>query len=170
MEDYQVQILNRAIAINDVTFAEGNAGTTTFAFTVSLNTPAGPGGVSFDIATQDNTATTANNDYVASLLTGQVIAEGLTMYTFNVTVNGDLTVEDNEAFFVNLTNVVGAGVADAQGTGTINNDDAATLTLTGSIAQNEGNAGSVAYTYTATLGLQFRAASRLRIQLTMLMH
>ena len=151
VEDYQVQILNRAIAINDVTLAEGNAGTTTFAFTVSLNTPAGPGGVSFDITTQDNTATTANNDYVASSLTGQVIAEGLTMYTFNVTVNGDLTVEDNEAFFVNLTNVVGAGVADAQGTGTINNDDAATLTLTGSIAQNEGNAGSVAYTYTATL-------------------
>ena len=151
VEDYQVQILNRAISINDVTSAEGNAGTTTFTFTVSLNTPAGPGGVSFDIATQDNTATTANNDYVPISLTGQVIAEGLTMYTFNVTVNGDLTVEANEAFFVNLTNVVGAGVADAQGTGTINNDDSATLTLADGVAQNEGNAGTTMYVFSATL-------------------
>ncbi|MBL0009809.1 MAG: hypothetical protein IPP25_22230 [Saprospiraceae bacterium] len=128
VEDYQVVILDRAISVNDVTIAEGNAGTTIFNFTVSLNTPAGPGGVTFDIATQDNTATTGNNDYVANSLTGQVIPEGSTMYMFSVTVNGDLTVEDNETFFVNLTNVVGAGVADAQGTGTINNDDSATLT------------------------------------------
>ena len=151
VEDYQVQILDRAISINDVTLAEGNAGTTTFTFTVSLNTPAGPGGVTFDIATQNNTASTGNNDYVSNVLLGQTIADGNSTYTFNVTVNGDLTVEDNETFFVNLTNVVGAGVADAQGTGTINNDDSATLTLTGGSAQNEGNAGTISYTFTATL-------------------
>jgi hypothetical protein len=70
---------------------------------------------------------------------------------FSVTVNGDVTLEDNETFFVNLTNVVGAGVADAQGIGTINNDDSATLTLSGGIAQNESNAGTVSYAFTATL-------------------
>src|SRR6185369_12504484 len=42
--------------INDVAQAEGNAGTTTFTFTVSLTAPAGAGGVTFDIATQDGTA------------------------------------------------------------------------------------------------------------------
>jgi hypothetical protein len=42
---------------------EGNSGTTTFTFTVSLSAPA-PSTVNFDIATQDNTATVANNDYV----------------------------------------------------------------------------------------------------------
>ena len=109
VEDYQVIILDRAISVNDVTLAEGNAGTTIFNFSVSLNTPAGPGGVTFDIATQNNTATTGNNDYIANTLTGQTIPEGSSTYMFSVTVNGDLTVEDNETFFVNLTNVVGAG-------------------------------------------------------------
>src|SRR5437016_10758413 len=36
--------------INDVTMAEGNSGTTTFTFTVSLTQPAPAGGVTFDIA------------------------------------------------------------------------------------------------------------------------
>ncbi len=37
--------------------AEGNAGTTLFTFTVSLSAPAAVGGVTFDIATADGTAT-----------------------------------------------------------------------------------------------------------------
>jgi hypothetical protein len=95
------------LSINDVTQAEGNSGTTIFTFTVSLNAPAGAGGVTFDIATQDNTATTANNDYVARSLTGQTISQGSTNFTFDVTVNGDTTSEPNETFFVNVTNVTG---------------------------------------------------------------
>ena len=64
--------------INDVTQAETDAGTTTFSFTVSLTAPAGPGGVTFDIATADGTAQDDNpaaedNDYVAQSLTGQTI-------------------------------------------------------------------------------------------------
>ncbi|HQN10390.1 MAG TPA: Calx-beta domain-containing protein, partial [Thermoanaerobaculia bacterium] len=94
-----------ALSINDVTLAEGNSGTTTFTFTVSLSVPAPAGGVTFDIATVDNTATTADNDYTANALTGQTIPEGSTgPYTFNVTVNGDATPESNETFFVNVTN------------------------------------------------------------------
>ncbi|MEO6390223.1 MAG: lamin tail domain-containing protein, partial [Pyrinomonadaceae bacterium] len=46
--------------INDVALAEGNAGTTTFTFTVSLTAPAGPSGVTFNIATADGTATVAD--------------------------------------------------------------------------------------------------------------
>jgi hypothetical protein len=113
------------LSINDVTVTEGNAGTVTAAFTVSLSAPAGAGGVTFDIGTANNTATTANNDYVANTLTGQTIPAGSSTYTFNVLVNGDATPEANETFFVNVTNVTGATVIDGQGTGTINNDDVA---------------------------------------------
>ncbi|MDX1996523.1 MAG: IPTL-CTERM sorting domain-containing protein [Thermoanaerobaculia bacterium] len=111
------------LSINDVSLAEGNAGTTSFLFTVSLSAPAGAGGVTFDIATADNTATTADNDYVLNSLTGQTIPAGSSTYAFNVLVNGDTTVEANQTFFVNVTNVVGAIVTDGQGLGTINNDD-----------------------------------------------
>ena len=112
-----------ALSISDASLNEGNAGTTVFSFTVSLSAPAPAGGVTFDIATADNTATTADNDYVASALTGQTIPAGGSSYTFNVTVNGDTTVEPNETFFVNVTNVTGATVNDGQGQGTIGNDD-----------------------------------------------
>src|SRR5690606_38361242 len=54
------------LSIGDVSLAEGNAGTTSFTFTVTLDAPAGPGGVTFVIATADNTATVADGDYLAS--------------------------------------------------------------------------------------------------------
>jgi hypothetical protein len=111
------------LSINDVNVVEGNVGTTTATFTVSLSAPAGPSGVSFDIATADGTATVANNDYVARSLTGQTIPSGSTTYAFNVTINGDATPEPNESLFVNVTNITGATAGDAQGIGTINNDD-----------------------------------------------
>ena len=37
---------------------------------MSLSAPAGAGGVTFDIATQNGTATVADNDYAANSLTG----------------------------------------------------------------------------------------------------
>ncbi|MBW8311576.1 MAG: DUF11 domain-containing protein [Rhizobium sp.] len=111
------------IAVDDVSLAEGEAGTTTASFTVSLNQPAPVGGVSFDVATANGTAT-AGSDYAARSLTGQVIAEGATSFTFDVQVNGDDVIEGaDETFFVNLANVVGAEVGDAQGQGTIVEDD-----------------------------------------------
>lgn len=114
-----------SLSINDVTVTEGNSGTTTATFTVSLSAPAPTGGVSFSIATQDNTATVADGDYVGKALVGQSISAGFQTYLFDVTVNGDLKVEPNETFFVNVSNVVGTGVtvADGQGVGTITNDD-----------------------------------------------
>ena len=114
--------------INDVTQAETNAGTTTFSFTVSLTSPAGVAGVSFDIATADGTAQDGNpggedNDYVPKSETGRTITTGNSSATFTVTVNGDTTPESNETFFVNVTNIVGANSGDTQGLGTITNDD-----------------------------------------------
>ncbi|HEX6717410.1 MAG TPA: lamin tail domain-containing protein [Pyrinomonadaceae bacterium] len=111
------------LSINDASVTEGNGGTTTATFTVSLSAPAGPSGVTFDISTQDNSATTGDNDYVTKTLLAQTIPSGQTSYTFDVTVNGDTTFEPNETFFVNVTNVTNATVTDGQGVGTITNDD-----------------------------------------------
>ncbi|HEX4953101.1 MAG TPA: nuclease [Thermoanaerobaculia bacterium] len=115
------------LSIDDVMVTEGDAGTVTATFTVSLSAPAGAGGVTFDITTADDSATLADNDYVLNSLTGQTIPMGSSTYTFNVTVNGDTNPEANETYFVNVTNVTGANVpaGQGQGLGTINNDDVA---------------------------------------------
>lgn len=109
------------LSIDDVTHDEGNAGTTTFRFTVQLSQPAA-GDVSFDIATADGSAT-APSDYAARALSAQVIPAGSTSYSFDVPVNGDTVSEPDETFFVNLSNASGAAIARAQGVGTILNDD-----------------------------------------------
>ncbi len=76
-----------ALSVNDVSQNEGNSGTTAFTFTVSLSQPAGTGGVSFNIATADGTAT-AGTDYIASSVTGRTIAAGSSSATFTVQVVG----------------------------------------------------------------------------------
>ncbi len=112
------------LTITDVSATEGNAGTTSFDFAVNLSSPAGAGGVTFDVATQDDTAISPS-DFTAISLTGQTIPAGSSSYAFSVLVNGDIVSEADETFFVNVTNVTGAAVVDAQGTGTILNDDVA---------------------------------------------
>jgi uncharacterized protein len=112
------------LSVNDVSQSEGNAGTTTFTFTVSLSATAPAGGVTFDVATADGTAV-APGDYTAKSLTAQTIPQGNSTSSFSVDVNADADVEADETFVVNVTNVAGATVSDAQGQGTIVNDDAA---------------------------------------------
>jgi hypothetical protein len=140
------------LSIADVSQAEGNAGTSVLTFTVSLNQPAPFGGVTFDIATADNTATDADNDYEPRTLTTQTIAEGQSSYTFDVTVNGDTVFEAHELFLVNVTNVTSASVGDGQATGTINNDDAApvgTFSID-DVTHNEGDSGTTNYLFTVS--------------------
>ncbi|CAO4137061.1 ExeM/NucH family extracellular endonuclease [Methylorubrum extorquens] len=111
-----------ALSIDDVQVAEGDTGTRQLTFTVSLTAPAPSGGVSFDIATTDGSAT-AGSDYVARAVTGQSIAAGQTATTFTVDILGDTVIEPAETFTVTVSNVRGATVADGQGTGTLINDD-----------------------------------------------
>lgn len=141
------------LSINDVTLAEGDAGTTIFTFTVTVSAPAPAGGVTFDIATADGTAMTADNDYVANSLTGQTIAAGNTTFTFDVTVNGDATIEANETFFVNVTNVVATGVTllDGQGIGTISNDDVILVPIHD--IQGPGNSSPIVGSSVTTSGI-----------------
>ena len=112
-----------SLSIGDVIAKEGNAGATSFSFTVSLTAPAGPGGVTFDVATADDSATTADNDYTAVSLTGQTIPQGASSYPVTVTVGGDTTAEPDETFFVDVTNVSGTALGDGHAVGTVVDDD-----------------------------------------------
>jgi predicted extracellular nuclease len=108
------------VAISDVTQAEGDAGTTTFTFTVTRT--GGTEAFSVDYATQDGTAT-SGSDYAAANGTLS-FAAGEISKTVAVTVNGDTAAEANETFSVRLTNPsTGAVLTDATGVGTIVNDE-----------------------------------------------
>lgn len=109
------------ISVNDVTLAEGDSGTTSFVFTVSMPS-ASAGTVSIDYAIADGSATTAGSDYVGGIGT-VTFNPGEVSKIITVLVNADLLNEMNETFFVDLSNPVGATIGDNQGLGTINNDD-----------------------------------------------
>ncbi|HEX8410119.1 MAG TPA: lamin tail domain-containing protein [Thermoanaerobaculia bacterium] len=120
--------------VSDVSQAEGNAGTTTFTFAVTLTAPAGAGGVTFDIGTadgtaQDGSAVGEDTDYVANAVSASIPAGSTGPYNFSVTVNGDTTTEANETFVVNVVNIVGANGGDTQGQGTIQNDDISVVAI-----------------------------------------
>jgi hypothetical protein len=108
--------------INDVSKAEGNAGTTAFTFTVTLS-PASTGTVTVKYATANGTAL-AGSDYTAASGT-LTFTPGQTSKTVTVNVLGNTTVEPNETFYVNLSSPSGATIfdPDSRGVGTILNDD-----------------------------------------------
>ncbi|SDD45828.1 Calx-beta domain-containing protein [Aquimonas voraii] len=139
-----------SLTVNDVTLSEGNSGLTAFTFTVALSAPAGPGGVIFDIATADGTAT-AGVDYVAQSLTSQTIPAGSSTYLFVVQANGDTLNELDETFFVNVTNVVNAVAAVSQGLGTINNDDPQPSLSIDDVTVVEGDGGQTNALFSVSL-------------------
>jgi hypothetical protein len=136
------------LSINDVSVTEGDSGTKTLDFTVTLSTASGQT-VTVNYATADGTAT-AGTDYVAAsgMLT---FLPGDTTKTVSVTINGDTVVEPNETFLVNLTTPVNATITDGIGQGTITNDDVTPSLSITDVTANEGNAGTTAFTFTVTL-------------------
>ena len=138
------------LSVSDASIDEGDAGTTTLSFTVGLSAPAPAGGVGFDIATADGSAG-APSDYAMQSLAGVVIPAGEDSYSFDVVVNGDTQPEADETLFVNVTNITGANAVDAQGQGTIVNDDAAPVLTIADVSANEGNAGSTVFSFVVSL-------------------
>ena len=137
------------VSIADQSITEGNAGTSTLTFNVTLS-HASSDTVSVDYATNDGTATTADGDYVAA--SGTVTFNpGQTTKTVDVTVNGDLTHESDETFTVDLSNASNAGVADASGQGTITNDDQVPDISIEDQSVTEGDAGTSTLTFNVTL-------------------
>lgn len=141
------------LAIGNVSENEGDAGTTSFVFNVTLSNVAG-GAVSVDFATQDGSATVADGDYQAS--SGTLSFDGTEgeIRTITVLVNGDTTPETDETFSVLLSNPSPGTVLlnPATGTGTILNDDAAPILI--SIADAslvEGNSGDAPMLFTVSI-------------------
>ena len=137
------------VSIDDQSITEGNAGTSTLTFNVTLS-HASSDTVSVDYTTTDGSATTADADYVAA--SGTVTFNpGQTTKTVDVTVNGDLTHESDETFTVDLSNASNAGVADASGQGTITNDDQVPDISIDDQSVTEGDAGTSTLTFNVTL-------------------
>ena len=88
-------------SVNNVSVAEGNAGTVNATFTVSLSGGA-PAPVTIVYSTSNGTAT-APEDYTAVTNGVLNIAQGATGGTFSVVVKGDVAEEVSENFFVVIT-------------------------------------------------------------------
>jgi hypothetical protein len=109
------------MSINDISGGEAN---TTGAFSVSLSAASGKS-ITVNYSTAADTAT-PGADYVSSsgVLT---FAAGETLKFANVSILNDIINEDNERFFMNLTNASNVTINDGQGIGTIFDNDAPIL-------------------------------------------
>ena len=149
----------RTITIDDVSMDEGDAGTTAFVFTLNLmnaeRTEPAPSPLTITVSwdTSDGTATVADGDYVP--VTGGLVtfAPGETTKTLTVDVNGDIKLEADEDFFVDLSSPVNAVLGDNQGKGTIANDDPPPQASIGDVQLIEGNGGLGATPFTFKITL-----------------
>ena len=149
-DDDTVILPSLSIAATSATRAEGNSGTTPFTFTVTRSSNIGTSSASWAV----QHGTTSADDFSGATSGTVSFAAGQTSQVITLNVAGDGTVETDEAFSVVLSNATGATMGTASASGTIQNDDAATLP-TFSIAvsptsQAEGNSGTTPFTFTVT--------------------
>ncbi|MET0621741.1 MAG: Calx-beta domain-containing protein [Pyrinomonadaceae bacterium] len=138
------------ISVNDVSVGEGQSGLTNAVFTLSLSAPSVED-VFVRLRTANGTASAGGgfvSDYGVRDATVRINA-GQTSANVTVSVIGDLTPEPDETFLVNLSNPQSATIADAQGVGTIVNDDATVRFGAAAVSANEAD-GSVLLTVTRT--------------------
>ena len=112
------------ISINNVSQVETNPGITAFSFTVSIvGGDNASNNIGFTYNTVNGTATLADNDYDQVVNGTGTITIGNSSTTLIVNVIGDLKIELDETFFVNLSAPINATIADGNGQGIIQNDD-----------------------------------------------
>ena len=136
------------IFIDDVTQAEGNAGTTPFVFTVSLSNPSADT-VAVSYQANPGTATTPSDFAPSSGVL--LIAPGATSNTITVNVVGDNVFEPTETFTVDLSSPSNATISDPSGLGTIVEDESQPVINISDVSLNEGNAGTTPFTFQVTL-------------------
>jgi hypothetical protein len=136
------------VSIADVSATEGDAGSSSALLTVSLSSPATQP-VTVQFATANGTAT-AGADYTATSGT-LTFAPSTTTASVTVSVIGDVLDEDDETFFVNLTNAVNATIGDGQGLGTIVDDDPLPVLSVAGCSVTEGNTGTAPCAFDVTL-------------------
>jgi hypothetical protein len=141
-----------SIRITDVTVTEGNSGTVSATFNVTLSA-AYSQPVTIDFATSGGSAT-SGSDFQAAAGT-LTFAPGQTSQPITVQVSGDLAAEDNEAFYVRLTSPTNAFVADGQGVGTILDNEPRVSIDYGPVTITEGNSGTTNAAFTVRLSAPY---------------
>jgi hypothetical protein len=109
-----------AVSIAGASVAEGNSGTSTLSFPVSLASPVG-WSVSVAYATANGSAA-APSDFASTSGT-LTFAPGETSKTITVAVAGDTAIEPDETLSVQLSSPVNATIGTGSATGTISDDD-----------------------------------------------
>ncbi|MGH2412844.1 MAG: Calx-beta domain-containing protein [Microcystaceae cyanobacterium] len=139
------------LAIDDITFQEGNSGTTTALFTVALSSSSTQT-VTVAYSTSDGTAT-AGQDYIS---TNGILsfAPGEVSKAIAVAITNDSIYEPNaETFFLNLSNAQNATISNSQGVGTIIDNDTLPTISINNVSRQEGSSKSS----TSTTSFQFTA-------------
>ena len=136
------------LSIDDVSAAEGNAGTATASFTASLSAPTSSQ-VTFAFATTAGSAT-AGTDYTAAS-GSKTIPAGSSTVPINVVVKGDTVDEPDETFGVTISAPVNATIGDGAGVGTITDDDPLPAISVGDASLAEGDAGGSTMSFGVTL-------------------
>lgn len=109
------------LGVSDVILDEGNSGIKNAVFTVFLSGPISQT-VTVDYATANGNAI-AGQDYKAT--NGSLTFNpGERNQTVSVEIIGDILVEPQEVFFLNISNPTNATIRDISGAGIIRNDDA----------------------------------------------
>jgi len=137
-----------SVSAGDVSVIEGDSGTTTAHFTLTLSAVSATD-VTVQYATADGTAK-APADYSSKSGTATIPAGSLTTQV-DVPVNGDAIDENDETFTVHLSNAVGASIAGADGTGTILDDDPVPTLSVNDNSVTEANTVNRAITFTVHL-------------------
>ena len=136
------------LAIGDATIGEGNSGSASVAFVVTLSAVSGKS-ITVSYATSNGTAL-SGSDYTTS--SGSLtFAPGATAQSVLVAVLGDTADEPDETFFVSLSNPANATIADGQGLGTIMDDDPAPTISIVDVTVTEGDTGSAGASFGVTL-------------------
>jgi len=138
------------ISIANASVQEGDAGTSTLVFEVTLSA-ASDGPVSAMYTTSDGSAT-AGADY-AAISDTVIVSAGTTMQTINIDVLGDTAIESDETLMLTLSAASDATILQAAATGTILDDDSSvppTISITNASVQ-EGDAGISNLVFEVTL-------------------
>ena len=136
------------LSISDCAIGEGNSGQVSCAFTLSLSAASGFA-VSVNFATLDGTAT-SGLDYVGGSGT-LTIPAGAASLPLPVAVIGDVLDEPDETYVVSLSSPVNATLADAQGLGTIVDDDPPPAVSVSDCAVTEDDTGQALCTFGLSL-------------------
>src|SRR5262245_37827859 len=131
-----------------VSQVEGNSGTTTMTFNVTLSAPSEMP-VTVDYSTGDlpySSGATEGVDYAKATGTLTFLPGKPLSLPITVQINGDRVGEYDEQFAVNLTNPGGARLVSSQATGVIVNDEPY-IYVDSYVSQAEGNVGQTAMNF-----------------------